>query len=365
MEVKAGEAFNQQVLSLLVSNKKFSAVRSFTPELLAGDGSGRRFTRLIPDPKVKTAILIESPAGIGPKLSGDNSLSQAQAFAELCRFLPSAGIPVPELYATDKDCSLMLTEDLGDLAFFQLIDKTNQKNREVIEELIERYSDLLVPELFKQAINLIKTLQSIPKDEKLVCFRKYLAFENYRAEIQEFSDFYLGDKLKNSEAQQLQKIYDSICEVICSFPKTLSFFDYNTHNLFVTPDGHLRVLDFQDACLTSPARDLFSLINDRGMNEMIGDSLHKQLYDYYKHALNTADDFDFIYDMTALHWDLRVSGRFIKLNQKFNTDRYEQWIPSTVRRLATTLKRLEPSFDSVHDLIEISRRASPQFKDCF
>lgn len=337
-------------------------------QLLAGDGSGRSFYRVecegIP---IKSAVLLHTPSGIGPKLSGDTTYTQEQAFVELCKFFPQKGIPTPAFYGYEPLKSWVLMEDVGSVALFHFLSQpSNYANEALVDRITDLFSGDPVVSLFQQAIELITKLQQIPRDESIVGFRRFLSFENYRAEISEFSEFYatpLG--LQKAAALELDKVYDAICETIMSFPKALSLFDYNAHNLFVSSEGRLRVLDFQDACLVTPARDLVSLINDRGMDELLGKQRHSELLLKAFNLLKSNADFNFIYNMTLLHWDLRVAGRFVKLNQKFQTDKYQQWIPSTLRRLGRTLQRTENNVHGLSTLLEIAYKLSPEVKDGF
>jgi aminoglycoside/choline kinase family phosphotransferase len=363
--MKVEPSLEQQVIEIFKSNSKFAGITAYDSKMLKADGSGRVFSRLnFTSPKIKSAVLMQSPLGLGPKLAGDQSYPQEKAFVELCQYFSAVGVPTPTYYGSNAEKSLVLLEDVGDLALFQVLKADSAADMPMLERLFNECGQDLVKQLFKKAISIIKSLQTLPEEPKIICFRRFLAFENYRAEIQEYSDFFAESRgIKKSELLHLSKIYDHICEELDSFPRKLAHFDFNAHNLFVSDSAELRVLDFQDACFTSPARDIVSLINDRGMNELLGAELHSSLYKFYKDSLDLGDAFDRIYDLTLLHWDLRVSGRFIKLNQKFETDRYSEWLPSTLRRLAHTLKRMQPSFDSLSDLMEISIRISPEMKE--
>lgn len=352
------------LLEFLRGITAFKSITSVEQKLLTGDGSGRRFYRLqCTGAKQGSLVLLEAPLNGGPKLAGDKSVSQENAFAELCKYFPTVGIPTPHFFAHDSHRHWILMEDVGDLPLFRFLSSP-------LNEEEEKIADTLRPDstttLFQRAIDLIAKLQAIEVDDKCVAFRRYLSFENYRAEIEEFSTYYAEPRgLKSSAAEALKPIYDGVCETIMSFPRALSLFDYNTHNLFVSPDGNLRVLDFQDACLVNCARDLVSLINDRGLDELLGYDRHSKLFTYFKSAVKIPANFDLIYNLTLLHWDLRVSGRFVKLNTTLNTTKYEQWIPSTLRRLGRTLRRCEKAVHGLSTLLEIGHKFSPEVREGF
>lgn len=355
---------DEELLSFLRSCPKFSQVSNFTKTLLAGDGSGRSFHRLAFEKiSPSSAVLLNTPEGIGPKLSGDTSLTQENAFVELCKYFPDEGIPVPRFYGYDEDNHWVLMEDVGNLPLYKFLTGDLSANEEPIADGLG--GDPVIA-LFKKAIDITARLQKIPHNPQKICFRRFLGFENYRNEIKEFTEFYGAQQgIKQSAAQALEPVYDAICETLMSFPKTLSLFDYNAHNLFVSPEGELRVLDFQDSCLVTAARDIVSLINDRSLDELLGQKRHSELLKYFITSAKLGERFEFTYNMTLLHWDLRVSGRFIKLNQKFRTDKYQQWVPSTLRRLGRTLQRVEKSLHGLSTLLEIAHELSPETREGF
>lgn len=357
-----------ELKSFIATCQYFTNVTVASCSLLAGDGSGRSFYRVTcQGTRFNSAILLYTPPGIGPKLSGDTSLTQEEAFVELCKFYPKVGIPTPTFYAYDPEKNWILMEDVGDIALFRfLASSPNSGQENQIEKIADGIGDDVVLELFKNAVNLIVGLQKVEPNQKIIAFKRFLSFENYRNEISEFSEFYaepLG--MQAAASQELAKVYDSICETIMSFPKALSLFDCNAHNLFVSPNADLRVLDFQDSCLVTAARDIVSLINDRGIDQLLGKSRHETLLKYFIESSSFSAEFQSVYDMTLLHWDLRVTGRFVKLNQKFNTDKYQQWIPSTLRRLGRTLKRTEKSLHGLDSLLDVAYKLSAEVREGF
>lgn len=148
-----------------------------------------------------------------------------------------------------------------------------------------------------------------------------------------------------------------------AIPKRLSHFDFHAYNLMVLPSGDLGLIDYQDACQVSWVRDIVSLINDRGMDEKLGCSLQKDLLRHFSSSVPHAGNLPHDYDMTLLHWDLRVCGRFEKLGKTKKTDRYQQWLPGTQRRLGRTLARSYRSVHGFDDLLEVVARLSPEARE--
>ena len=218
--------------------------------------------------------------------------------------------------------------------------------------------------LFERAIGIIRALQSIAPDKSCVAFQRHQSFEMLLAEAKEFTEFYavpLG--LRKPAQTRLELAFEALCETVNSLPRKLSHFDFNAYNLFVDAAGALRVLDFQDACMAAPARDIVSLLNDRGMDEVLGPALHRRLLQAYTQILDAGSEFHVQYHCTLLHWDFRVCGRFKKLDRKQETARYEQWIPGTLRRLGRTLKAFHRELHGFDDVLQILHDFSPQARE--
>ena len=78
-----------------------------SPQPLAGDGSDRRFYRLLGSP---TAVLVFHPNPPGGEVNENDS------YYRIGRHLKAQGVPVPEIYAYCAEEGWMLTEDLGDMS---------------------------------------------------------------------------------------------------------------------------------------------------------------------------------------------------------------------------------------------------------
>lgn len=361
MTPSEGKEFEEFVRTLLQNTKGFSDSSLDRVEHLAGDGSGRNYFRLSLGGRIRSAVLLLHGVSKSPALAGDASVDQESSFEELSLFFKRHGIAVPALYHHDLRRQAFLVEDVGNQELWRFVSGALDAQG---EEIAAALGLDFRCRLFQKAVDTITQIQSIPVDRSCVAFRRHLGLDNYRREISEFIEFYAGPRgLRSSERRVLEASFDAICETIISFPKILVHFDFNAWNLFVSPDGGLRVLDYQDACLASPARDIVSLINDRGMDEMLGKSLHTQILQYYYQAAAPSELFSYWYDMTLLHWDFRVAGRFLKLCKTRNTERYQQWVPGTVRRLGRTLVRSYRGIHGLEDVLEILRVLSPEIRE--
>ena len=78
-----------------------------SPQPLAGDGSDRRFYRLLGSP---TAVLLFHPNPPGGKVNENDS------YYRIGQHLKAKGVPVPEIYTYCAEEGWMLTEDLEDMS---------------------------------------------------------------------------------------------------------------------------------------------------------------------------------------------------------------------------------------------------------
>ncbi|MBN8548364.1 MAG: phosphotransferase [Deltaproteobacteria bacterium] len=352
----------QQAHALLKKSSLFSNATLDRVDLLAGDMSTRRYARLyLSDAKVSTVILMLLNQGKGPVRGGRQDLTQDDTFVQLTNFLSGNGIAVPRLYLDARKEGALLVEDVGDMPLWHFAFRELRDEHRKVEDLLGADA---VEKLYRQCIDITKTLQSIPEDPKCIAFQRWVEFEQYRREIAEFAEYYAKPKgIKPAALKLLENAYDAICESICSHPRKLSHFDYMSHNLFVTPEGGIRVLDFQDMCLVSPVRDIVSLINDRDTDSALGKSRHARLLEYFMKELAVDAAFPQRYNEYMLHWDFRVSGRFVLLAEQRGIARYGKWIPGTLRRLGRTLVRAHRDIHGLSDVLDMLVKLSPEIRE--
>lgn len=272
------------------------------------------------------------------------------------------GLPVPQLYTYDPEGRRFVFEDCGDRSLAML---ANGHQDAAVERITDAGGSDWLEHLFGEAIAVVAKLQAITPEASSIAGGRWLEFENLRAEAQEFIDYVAVPRGATKGALEvLRRQGDALCETMRAFPRRVSHFDFHGHNILVRDDGSIVLLDFQDACLASPARDVVSLLNDRGMDEVLGQARHSRLLLKAFQTLGfDSNQFGKYYNLTLLHWDLRVSGRFHKLGLDKKTTRYEQWIPGTLRRLGRTLARSYKEIHGMDDLAQVIESLCPEAKD--
>lgn len=356
-DINPPEALARELVAQLAAPPR-ALVRTVTA--LAGDASSRSFFRVAVESQLlpRSLIMIEYGGAKGPKFPGAKNKTQEEALFELAEYFYSHRIPVAKLFSYSPTHHAFLFEDLGNLTLAQFADGTLDDDGERVKD---RCGSDYLSILFQRAIDAIARLQALPFDPHCVAFQRGLAFENYKSEVSEFIEFFAEPRGISSASKQLMnKVFDGLCETVVSFPRALSHFDFHGYNIMVDEEGRVLLIDYQDACLVSNARDVVSLLNDRDMDVKLGATRHAALLRYFAETLKVGSDFTLHYNLTLLHWDLRVAGRFVKLCKSHNTERYLKWLPGTLRRLGRTLHRSYRALHGLDDLLEVLIKLAPE-----
>lgn len=208
----------------------------FQSELLAGDGSDRKFYRV----RLRSESLI---------LLSDPSWTSSKDYTPHQAFLASRGVPVPRFMAEDAAVGVLLMEDLGD----DLLQKP-------ILAAPERKMELLT-----KALHILGELhgKTFPVPANLPCFQRRFDKEKYTQEFEHtwnhLVDGYLGiGPMTTNEKKRVA----TFCEKIAAFqPLVFCHRDYHTRNILMNKQS-LYLIDFQDARMGSPHYDVASILYD-------------------------------------------------------------------------------------------------------
>lgn len=307
------------------SLRRYYRVRFERPVMLAGARSGT-------GDAIESVVAMVFDSVASPEAGGEVQVRADDAFVELGRFFSAQGVAVPQILLDARDRAVILIEDLGDrqLADFALTGKS---------ELLER----LLPEALQQ----IRAIQRIPAVPEFFPYRRSFTAAAYRREMEEFRDFIMVPRSAPAPAlAAAEALFDQLATELAQLPKVLVHRDFHGWNLIVDPRGTLRVIDFQDALLATKSYDLVSLLNDRDMDQAIGEPLYRKTVVQFgallveDGAIGGMDEFFAEYDRVLLQRDLKVAGRFGKLVALRGLTHYGSWIPGTIRRIGRTIERL-------------------------
>lgn len=328
---------------------------------LAGDMSTRRFSRVtFSQGPVSHAIMVTLSGAPGPVGGGPRGLTQDDTYIEVGSFLSKNGVCVPELYADGRDLGVLLVEDVGSTSLLSVA----QGDVELQSGLKESLGADPLKTLFGKALSIQKKLRALPRDDQNVIFQRHTTTEQRAKQIREFLDYYaLPRGLSDSGRKTIEGLMNTVCERVAQHPLEVSHFDYMASNIHVLPQGDLCLIDFQDMCLDSPARDVVSLLNDRDSDSALGRERQRELLALFMRDVNTHENFPLLYDEYLLLWDFRVSGRFALLAEQRGIARYKTWIPGTLRRLGRTLVRAKATVPGADEALAVLSRFSTYVRE--
>lgn len=267
---------------------------------LAGDASGRKYTRL--SQNGDTAILMEDPEG------------GTARFVRIARYLQGAGLSAPKVYAETPNH--LLLEDFGDGHMARLAVDAESEAR-----------------LYRTAVDALVALHTRPAPKGLpVATPAHLAdaidlvFVHY-AHVPELFE-------------PARAAFLPILETHAAPEDVVVLRDYHAENIMVLPGrtGAARagLLDFQDALVGHSAYDLVSLCRDPRRD--LAPTTEEQCIAAYLSATgDAADTFRTAYAVLGVQRNLRILGIFARLAAQRGKPHYLDYLPRTWSHLQTQL----------------------------
>ncbi|GBD25312.1 hypothetical protein HRbin30_00630 [bacterium HR30] len=348
----------EQAVALAFGNQ----TRLTTRQALAGDASTRSYERiwLSGSSAPKTAVVMWL-ADRGVSISSDELAVLPETLTELpyvnvYRFLQRIGVDVPLIYADCSSQGLLLLEDVGDLNLWETVSAASHE-KEVIE-------------WFCRAVDQLVALQlrgASQKSSECIAFQQNFDARLYLWECHHFLEWGLERRIRHplprAEQQALDEEFRVLADRLDAEKRFLAHRDYHAWNLFVQPPARLRVIDFQDALLATPAYDLATLLGDRDTPSVVTPLREEALLRYYLERWHqeggpTLDAKEFIqtYRLCALQKALKVVGRFHYLAEAKQKPQYLRYIPATLRQI----RRLLPFFPEFPAIATVIQRYFPE-----
>jgi hypothetical protein len=324
----------------------FGAAASITAlSALAGDASSRRYYRakLSGAGAVSSVIVMQLPQESALPLSSEELAIFKEPLKELPflnvhRFFAKVGVRVPKLHDYWAEDGILILEDLGDQPLW---------------DRVQNLSDTEVASWYRKAIDELLIVQlrgTAARDESCIAFQQRFDSRLYMWEFDHFLQYGLSarpDVSINADVLgELKNIFTMIARDLDNEPPVLAHRDYHSWNLMIH-EGHIAVIDFQDALLAPAQYDLASLLNDRITDRVITPALETQLIEYFLTrrrevggAVVSRDHFWQVYLLSAIQRDLKVVGRFYYLDIVKGKPGYMQFVPATLHRLKRNMARL-------------------------
>ena len=217
-------------------------------QALAGDGSDRRFFRLLGSP---TVILLHHPQPTALQVNENDS------YFHLGRHLRRQGAPVPEIYEYCREEGWLLLEDLGDIHLAAAV------ARESGGEQLGYW--------YRQALDILVNLQVDGKEgfdpawcfDTAVMHRPFLWERECGYFVRAYLQGYAGLKL---EMDDLAPDFEHLLtRALTPAPNFFLHRDFQSRNLMIK-NGRIRVIDFQGGRLGPLGYDLAALLIDPYVN---------------------------------------------------------------------------------------------------
>ncbi|MFZ5448304.1 MAG: aminoglycoside phosphotransferase family protein [Thermodesulfobacteriota bacterium] len=317
---------------------KARGVSLTSPQTLAGDGSDRRFYRLLGSP---TAVLLFHPSPAGGEEFNEND-----SYYHIGRHLKANGVPVPEIYTYCREEFWLLLEDLGDISLETVIKRQPQESQ--------------VRHWYRQALEVLVNMQIKGREgfDTAWCFdtptlhRPFLWERECGYFVRAFLNNYL--RLKTT-MEDLAPDFERL--LTGALPSGSNYFlhrDYQSRNLFIT-SGRLRVIDFQGGRLGPLGYDLASLLIDPYVN--LSPARQQEFLDYYLDLVTARLQVDprafrEQYYHLALCRNLQILGAYGYLTKVKGKDYFARYIPPAVEGLRRRLAERPGTFPRLEELMK-------------
>jgi len=304
-----------------LNNKGLFPGRDCRIEFLAGDGSNRKFVRVIASGQEPLVVVV-------PEKEKEGALAEAMSTYQIGCHLFRCGVPVPKIIAFDEETGIVAFADLGDLLL--------QKEVRSLGDILPHY---------QEALEILIHLQIRGRDafdprwcwdtpvyeEKLMLDRESGYF------LSEFWHGFLGQK---THPAGLSEEFGRLARKAGAQDKGfLLHRDFQSRNLMVR-NNTLYVIDFQGARFGPLGYDLASLLIDPYV--ALERDIQEELLDWYLTRLAqrislSAREFIVGYHHLALQRNLQILGAFAFLSQKRQKTFFLQYIPPAAANLHALL----------------------------
>lgn len=278
---------------------------------LFGDASVRAYYR-VTRPDGGSYILTWYPA----ELQGD-----------LRRFLDAYDALEPhELVprVLDRGHSAVLQSDVGSETLFDILHEDRERGLR----------------LYRRAIDLLAAFQKADAREVNPPFDA----EFFLNELHMTREFYVEQLMgvPPDEASRLETPFRKLCENVEQHPYVLCHRDYHGQNIHLFND-HLFIIDYQDMRMGPDTYDVASLLRDRGVARILGETAEMELLARYADLTGAAGAIRHRYLEVLLQRSLKVLGTFAKMPIVRGRLHYLEFIPPAIESVRRALAEL-PDF---------------------
>ena len=316
-------------------------------ERLAGDASDRTYYRVLPGTGASHVLALHRQAFDTENLP----------FLETTRLFRSIGLPVPRVVEADGPAGIILMTDLGDrLLQSALLGAPGELTRPAVGAGPGDGAHLWpvpTPEetdrIYREAVELIVCLQTdgTPRlDESLHAGREALDAERLRFELEFFAEHAIrrlaGAPLSTEAMRQVALASDVLCAVLEREPRVLCHRDFHSRNLLLMEDGHLGIVDHQDARRGPDTYDLASLLLDPYVPT--SEQRSEAMLGHYLTLRGSSESLDSLqsrFDRMAVQRLLKAAGSFAFQKTQHGNAAYLPYLAPALARARGALERCE------------------------
>lgn len=316
----------------LVSRKEADAsLASHVIHRLSGDGSSRRFFRVVRRSGEKLCLAV-APAG-----QTEQDLREAKAARMIGSHLHSRGVQVPAQYGWDEETGLLLFEDLGDMKLHDLVE-ANRSSRGVID--VQAVRPMYVQAVQELAVMQIRGAMNFDCDwcwDTREYDRPLMLSRESGYFLRAFWQELLGQPLIQGVEEDFEQIATMASEASTAF---FLHRDFQSRNIMLR-DGQVCFIDFQGGRMGPLGYDLASLLIDPYTALPV--SLQEELLEIYLDAVHAQHPLDRRlfrrqYTSLAVQRNLQIIGAFSFLSRARGKDFFARFIAPA---LASLTRRLE------------------------
>jgi hypothetical protein len=264
-------------------------------------------------------------------------------FLNVATLLRHMEIRVPAVIRCEGDLGIVELQDLGDATLQTFLEEATPGERTAC---------------YVEAVATIDRMQQRGRDlasKEYVPFGLAFDVEKLTWELEFFTDHFLiaarGASVTTDERAALREEFLVLSNEIAAEPRVLCHRDYHSRNL-MRCDGHLYVIDFQDARMGPDTYDLVSLLRDCYVDHPA--SFVDQMIDEYLHLASPADPADFRrrFDVMSVQRHLKALGTFGYQAAVVESSRYRDDVPRTLSYLRQVFDA-HARFDRLRSLLAV------------
>lgn len=288
------------------------------PQLMAGDGSDRRYFRL--QSSERRVVLMELGELDQQKMRDNNLDWEAIALR-----LAAAGVRVPHIHARMAECGVLVIEDCGDNLFQQ----------QVMSKL-QSHDRRGVVASYRAAFAVITSFLKLQADVRDQWPQRKFDEKKLRYEM-DFLHRHLLEKIPLSQGEQARFMDEvtSLVGFLIPFQRYPVHRDFHSKNLMLKGE-ELVVIDFQDLMMGSASYDLVSLCLDSYVPLPL--ALRKTLIEnglryIERHTRISAKELRSSWRAVALQRQLKAMGSFAYLELEKKRGPYLAHLPSALETM--------------------------------